>query len=217
MPTRTLSRRDFLRITGITLGASAVTCSGLAVLATHSPAVTLSESAYGDQNMTKKVLVAYASKCGSTGEVASAIGRTLAQNGVRVDVLPLKKVTDLSDYQAVFVGSAIRVAKWLPEAVSFVSENRAILQRVPTAYFTVCMTMARDTPANRAKAAGFIEPVRAVLAPAAEGYFAGKVDFKRLSFIEGTLLKAKGGIEGDFRDWDKITNWAQSTYAQICE
>ena len=216
MPTRTLSRRDFLKITGITLGASVVTCSGLAALATHRPAVNLSESTYGDQNMSKKILVAYASKCGSTGEVASAIGKTLAQAGARVDVMPLSKVTNLSDYQAVFVGSAIRMAKWLPEAANFVSENLAILQRVPTAYFTVCATMIEDTPAKRARAAGFIEPLRTVLTPAAEGYFAGKVDPNSLSFLENISLKAKDVPQGDFRDWDKITSWAQTTYAQIC-
>ena len=216
MPTRTLSRRDFLKVTGITLGTGAVACSGLAVLATHSPAVTLPESTYGDQNTSKKILIAYASKCGSTGEVAMAIGKTVAQAGVRVDVLPLKKVAGLSDYQTVFVGSAIRMAKWLPEATDFISENHAILQSVPVAYFTVCATMIKDTPANRAKAAGFIEPVRTVLSPAAEEYFAGKVDPNSLSFLENISLQAKGVPQGDFRDWNKITNWAQSTYAQIC-
>ena len=216
MPKKTLSRRDFLKITGITLGTSVVACSGLTALATYSPAVTLPESTYGDQNMSKKILITYASKCGSTGEVASAIGKTLAQNGVRVDVLPIKDVTTLSGYQAVLIGSAIRTAHWLREAVDFVGENRATLQGVPTAYFTVCMTMREDTPANQSKAAGFIEPVRTVLTPAAEGYFAGKVDPNKLSFLENTMLKSRGGPQGDFRDWDKITNWAQSTYAQIC-
>jgi menaquinone-dependent protoporphyrinogen oxidase len=216
MPTRTLSRRDFLKITGITLGTSAVACSGLIALATHSPAVTLPESTYGGQDMSKKILITYASKCGSTGEVASAIGKTLAPTGARVDVLPLKRVINLSDCQAVFIGSAIRVANWLPEATDFVSENRALLQLVPTAYFTVCATMIEDTPASRARAAGFIEPVRTVLTPAAEGYFAGKVDPDSLSFLENIMLKSKDVPQGDFRDWDKITGWAQSTYAQIC-
>jgi menaquinone-dependent protoporphyrinogen oxidase len=216
MPTRTLSRRDFLKVTGLTLGIGVVACSGLTALATHGPSVTLPKSTFGDQNMSKRILVAYASKCGSTGEVATAIGKTLAQNGARVEVMPLKDVTDLPSYQVVFVGSAIRAAKWLREAADFVSENYTILQRIPTAYFTVCMTMAKNTPANQAKAAGFIEPVRAVFAPAAEGYFAGKVDPERLSFIENTMLKAKGVPQGDFRNWDKITSWAQSTYAQIC-
>jgi menaquinone-dependent protoporphyrinogen oxidase len=216
MPIRTLSRRDFLKITGITLGTSAAACSGLAALATYSPEITLSESTYGDQNMPKKILITYASKRGSTGEVAEAIGKTMARIGARVDLLPLKKVTGLSGYQAVLIGSAIRVAKWLPEAVDFVSENRAALQRVPTAYFTVCMTLAEDTPANQTRAAGFLEPVRTMLAPVAEGYFAGKVDPKTLSFLENTMLKAKNVPQGDFRDWSKITSWAQSTYTQIC-
>ncbi len=216
MSTQTLSRRDFLKITGLALGTGVVACSGLTALAAYSPSVTLPEFTVGDQNMSKKILIAYASKCGSTGEVATAIGKTLAQYGARVDVMPLNKVTDLPGYQVVFVGSAIRMAKWLPEAANFVSENRTILQRVPTAYFTVCMTMIEDTPANRAKAAEFIGPVRAVLAPAVEGYFAGKVDPKRLSFIENTMLNVKGTPVGDFRNWDKIRDWAQSTYAQIC-
>lgn len=216
MSTRKLSRRDFLKISGITLGTSVAACSGLAALATHSPAVTLSESTYGEQNMSKRILITYASKRGSTGEVAEAIGKTLASTGARVDVLPIKKVTSLSDYQAVFVGSAIRVAKWLPEAADFVTENRAILQRVPTAYFTVCMTMVEDTAASRARAAGFLEPVRTVLAPVAEGYFAGKVDPDNLSFLESTMLKAKHVPQGDFRDWEKIASWAQSTYTQVC-
>ncbi|HET9910411.1 MAG TPA: flavodoxin domain-containing protein [Anaerolineales bacterium] len=216
MPTRTLSRRDFLKVTGITLGTGVVACSGLTALATHSPVAILPESTYGEQNISKKILVAYASKRGSTGEVASAIGKTLAQTGARVDVLPLKKVTDLASYQAVFVGSAIRVAKWLPEASDFISENRAVLQRIPTAYFTVCATLFEDTPAKRAKAAEFLEPVRTVFVPAAEGYFAGKVDPKTLSFLENTMLKSRGVPQGDFRNWEKITDWAQSTYAQLC-
>jgi menaquinone-dependent protoporphyrinogen oxidase len=215
MSTRTVSRRDFLKTAGITFGVGVVACGGLTTLAAYSPSIPMPESTFGDRTASKKVLVAYASKCGSTGEVASAIGKTLAQNGARVDVMPLKEVTDLSSYQAIFIGSAIRVAKWLPEAVDFVSQNRAILQRVPAAYFTVCMTMVEDTPASRSKAAGFIEPVRAVLAPVAEGYFAGMVDPKRLSFIENTMLSAKGVPQGDFRDWNKITDWAQDTYSQI--
>ncbi len=215
MPPRDLSRRKFLKIAGITLGTGVVACGGVTALATYSPVVTLPESSFGDQNMSSRILVAYASKCGSTGEVATAIGKTLAQNGARVDVMPLKKVADLPSYQAVFVGSAIRVGKWLPEAADFVRENHAILQRVPTVYFTVCMTLCEDTPANRARAAEFIAPVRTILAPAAEGYFAGKVDPARLSFIESTMLKAKGTPMGDFRNWNQIKDWTQNTYAQI--
>ncbi len=216
MPTRTLSRRDFLKTAGLAVGAGVVACSGLTSVATYKPSVLMPESTFGDQNVSKRILIAYASKGGSTAEVASAIGKTLAQNGARVDVTPIDKVTHLEDYQAVFVGSAIRTAKWLAEAANFVRENQPSLQRVPTVFFTVCMTMVEDTPETRARAAGFLEPVRKVLAPAAEGYFAGKVDPQRLSFLESTMLKLKSTPVGDFRDWNKIRDWAQSTYALVC-
>jgi len=216
MSVRTLSRRDFLKTAGIALGGGIAACGGLTALATYTPSVKLPASTLGDQTMSKKILIAYASKCGSTGEVATAIGRTLAQNNVYVDVLPIKQVADLAGYEVVFVGSAIRAGRWLREATDFVSGNRTVLQGVPTAYFTVCMTMAEDTPDNRAKAAGFIEPVRAVLTPAAEGYFAGKVDPARLSFVENAMLNAKHVPQGDFRDWNKIRDWAQSIYSEIC-
>jgi menaquinone-dependent protoporphyrinogen IX oxidase len=78
------------------------------------------------------------------------------------------------------------------------------------------MTMAEDTPANQARAAGYIDPVRAVLPPAVEGYFGGKVDPARLSFFDSTVLQLRNGPQGDFRNWNKITSWAQSAYTQVC-
>lgn len=46
--------------------------------------------------MKDKVLVTYASRFGSTAGVAEVIGKTLADNGTQVDVLPMREVKDLS-------------------------------------------------------------------------------------------------------------------------
>ena len=70
--------------------------------------------------MSRRTLVAYASRAGSTAEVAEAIGRTLAEDGAQVDVRLVKEVADLSPYRAVVAGSAIQGGKWLPEAMQFV-------------------------------------------------------------------------------------------------
>lgn len=61
--------------------------------------------------MNNKILVTYASRAGSTAEVAEAIGKTLAETGVQVDVIPMQAVKDLSPYQAIVAGSAIRGSK----------------------------------------------------------------------------------------------------------
>ena len=64
--------------------------------------------------MTNKILVTYATCTGSTVGVAEAIGKTLAEQGLIVDVLPMQAVKDLSAYQAVVAGSAIQDKRWLP-------------------------------------------------------------------------------------------------------
>ena len=61
--------------------------------------------------MNNKILVTYASRAGSTAEVAEAIGKTLTEGGAQVDVIPMQDVNDLSPYRAVVAGSAIRQAR----------------------------------------------------------------------------------------------------------
>ena len=160
--------------------------------------------------MKSKLLITYGSRCGSTGGVAEAIGQVLCEEGVAVDVRLVKNVNDLSPYQAVIVGSAIRMGKWLPEVVEFVKTHQDTLSRVPVAYFTVCLTMKDDTVENRRKALAYLDPVRKQLPqvkPVDIGLFAGAVDYKKLSFAYSLLLKVMGAPEGDFRNWEAIRTW----------
>ncbi|MCC6168651.1 MAG: flavodoxin, partial [Caldilineaceae bacterium] len=74
--------------------------------------------------MNDKILVAYASRAGSTAGVAEAIGKTLAEGGAQVDVRPMQEVKDLTPYTAVVAGSAIQGGQWLPEAIQFIQTHR---------------------------------------------------------------------------------------------
>ena len=158
--------------------------------------------------MSDKILVAYASRCGSTGGVAEAIGQVLCDGGAAVDVRLVKDVTDVSPYRAVVVGSAIRMGQWLPEAVKFVETHRDALSQVPVAYFAVCMTLAEDTEENRRTVAAHLDPVREQVQPVDVGLFAGAMDYSKLSFVFRLIIKAMKVPEGDFRNWDAIRNWA---------
>ena len=60
--------------------------------------------------MSTKVLVAYATKYSATAEIAEKIGQVLRQAGLRTDVLPADRVSDVSSYQAVVLGSAVTSA-----------------------------------------------------------------------------------------------------------
>jgi menaquinone-dependent protoporphyrinogen oxidase len=172
----------------------------------------VSGKTYGEnKSMSPKILVAYSSRTGSTAEVADAIGKKLAQGGTTVDVMSVKDVRSLNGYRAVVLGSAIRADKILPEISSFVKANKNELQKVPVAYFIVCMTLREDTPEKRKKADAYLDPLRAEIKPVDAGLFAGKMDYSKLSFIEKLIIKNIVKVtEGDFRNWPEINGWAET-------
>lgn len=171
--------------------------------------------------MNNKILVTYASQGGSTAGVAKAIGQALSNNGTVVDVYPIKKVTDLSPYQAVVLGSAVHSGKWMPEAMEFVARNQNTLRRIPTAVFQVCMMLATSNEQYRRMAPDWLDPLRAQIRPVAEGSFAGALwpnQYAKLSeklglriFLAAVKLKA-----GDYRNWDAIRIWAESVRPMLC-
>ncbi|MDR3576447.1 MAG: flavodoxin domain-containing protein [Anaerolineaceae bacterium] len=171
--------------------------------------------------MIHKILVAYASQAGSTQSVAEAIGQTLAESGATVDVLPMKDVKDLEPYRAVVAGSAIHGGKWLPEAMQFMGVQQASLKQKRCAVFLVCITLAMpNADKYRPGLAAWLGPVRALVRPISEGYFAGSLDFSNIPLSFNSLLMRAAvafGVlpKGDYRDWDAVRAWASSLAVQL--
>ena len=171
--------------------------------------------------MNKKILVTYASRAGSTAGVADAIGQTLTGKGLQVDVLPMEAVKDLASYKAVVAGSAIHGQKWLPEAMQFLREHRAELSGKPFAAFMVCITLSMaNADQYRGGLKDWMSPVRELVHPGNEGYFAGALDFSRLPFTLNTLAMrfvVLIGVwkQGDHRDWTAVRAWAESLPLQL--
>ena len=215
------TRRTFLYLTGGVLGACICSCAGLSVFPGSEPVSTSSlpvgfpEFTLGDR-AAKKVLVAYASVTGSTGGAAEIVARTLAGQGAAVEVHPLQNVASLAGFDAVVLGSAIRGSKWLPEASTFLQANREQLSKVPTAFFTVCLTMAYKSGAAQAKVSEWLASERALLPPVAEGYFAGSLFLDRVPllmrapFRVGLVAMGLPWNGGDFRSPTAIRAWAAS-------
>jgi menaquinone-dependent protoporphyrinogen oxidase len=147
--------------------------------------------------------------------VAEAIGKTLAESGMQVDVFPMREVKDLSPYQAVVAGSAINAGEWLPEAMQFVQTHRAELNQKPFAAFLVCMTLTmRNADQYRGHVASWLAPVRALVKPVSEGLFAGGLEIAKIPSFSDRLkfrLSVHFGVwkEGDHRDWNVIRTWAE--------
>ena len=165
--------------------------------------------------MTNKILIAYASRTGTTVGVAEAIGKTLAEHGAEVDVRAMKDVSDLSAYTAVIVGSAIQNRQWLPEAMDFIRANRAVLNTMPVAAFLVCMTLAMRRGDYREQVSAWLDPVRALVKPVSVGLFPGALDINKIPSRSDRLkfrLSVLFGVwtEGDHREWGAIRAWANS-------
>lgn len=159
--------------------------------------------------MTQKILVTYASRTRVTSSVAYIIGEELAKRGAKVETHFILDVNDVSDYDTVIIGSAIRYGQWLPEAVQFVKIHQRNLQEKIVAYFVVCMTLRDDTKENRDTVITALNQVRKWVNPIDIGLFAGALKPKKLSLMARFITKLARMPAGDFRDIPTIRQWAE--------
>jgi menaquinone-dependent protoporphyrinogen oxidase len=167
------------------------------------------------EDIMSKILVAYATGYGSTGEVAKAIGQVISEEGAEVDVRSVKEIKELSSYDAIILGSAIRVGKPLGKAVKFVEKHKEYLNQVPFACFAVCLTMKEDTEDNRQMVMSYLKPITEKVKPVDAGLFGGMVETGKLSFIHRMMIKAVKAPEGDFRDFNLIRSWAKEVIPKL--
>ncbi|HDR73652.1 MAG TPA: flavodoxin [Methanoculleus sp.] len=156
----------------------------------------------------KKVLVVYASRYGSTGEIAEEIAEVLRDVGVDVAVSNVLETERVAGYGGVVIGSPIYMGKWLPEAVDFVKNFQNDLRRVPVAVFAVGFSMKEPSETNRESGRAAISVIRPYVHPFDVGIFAGKLSFDELSPPDAEIIRMAGVTEGDYRDWDEIAAWA---------
>ena len=93
----------------------------------------------------KSVLVVYASRMGSTGEIASRVGERLTRRGYEVDVHSTATARDARLYDAVIVGSAVYLRRWDRTALRYLQAQAPDLAERPTWLFQSgpCGTGAR--------------------------------------------------------------------------
>lgn len=223
------TRRKFIIDSGIIAGAViGTTALGKELLlpqTIEAANVQFPESNCGVRSKTTpKILIAYASQFGTTGEVAEVIGESLCQGGAMVETKWVKHVKDLNNYNAVIIGSAIQNDKWMPEATEFVKAYQKILSKLPVAYFFTCLTLFKPTEKAQHKATAYSDKICALapqVKPVSVGHFAGVLDYSKMSFFFRLIAKGVFAIiripEGDYRDWDAIRSWAKGTHFKLLD
>jgi menaquinone-dependent protoporphyrinogen oxidase len=167
--------------------------------------------------MAAKVLIAYASKYGSTKEIAEKIGEVIKGEGLEVDTLSADKVKDISGYKDVIIGAAMYMGMWRKEARNFITKYEKALAEKRLWVFSSGPSGKGD-PAQLLKGVtvpAAIKPILDRVKPQDLTVFHGNLDPMKMKGLEKWIVKRVGGGTGDFRDWDMITAWAKKTAAAI--
>ncbi len=159
-----------------------------------------------------QVLVSAASKHGATTEIAAEIGAALIALGLDAVVRAPEEVASLDGFDAVVIGSAVYVGRWLEPARRLVEEQQATLRTRPVWLFSSGPIGTPPKPLeDPTDAARMVE-----LTGAREHrIFPGEVDRRRLGFAERAIMAAVRAPEGDFRPWPEIEAWARSIASSL--
>ena len=152
------------------------------------------------------VLVTYASKHGSTRGIAEAIATTLADRGIPTEAVAVDGVADVGRYEAVVLGSAVYMGRWLKEATEFARRHREQLTARPLWLFS-SGPLGTDVVDDEEQPKELAE-LHEMLEPRDHRLFYGALTRDALGFGERMVVKAVKAPEGDFRDWDEIQAWA---------
>jgi menaquinone-dependent protoporphyrinogen oxidase len=166
--------------------------------------------------MSASVLVGYATRYGSTQEVAEAVATTLRERGLAVDIGPMREVRTLDQYRAIVLGAPLYMFHWHKDALNFLARHRAALTARPVAIFAL-----GPFHADEKEFQGSREQLEKELAkfpwltPVAIEIFGGKFDPEKLTFPHNLVPALKKMPASDIRDWTAIRAWASTLAATL--
>ncbi len=160
-----------------------------------------------------KILVAYASRMGSTKEIAVAIGDQLTRRGFEVDVQPAAVAENAGHYRAVIVGSAIYLRHWDKDALRYLHSQAPDLAERPTWLFQ-SGPCDPEAPVAETGVPHAISQICFEIGVKPPMTFGGNLDPRRAKRWLARLV-AKGDLAGDFRDWDQIRDWTDQVADEL--
>lgn len=192
----------------------------------------------------KKVLITYASRAGSTAEIAGILADELIGTGLSVEVSPIDKVNDLQDYHAVLIGSPILKGAPLPEVCEFVKAYEMDLKDKKLAYFLVCLALSSFTDKELQVDEPYLDPSLPMLKasstemkfmdkdhemskylkplltsapqlkPTSTAFFAGNLDYKKLDFRSRMTMRLMSLFIKEIKEGDFINRSALKAWAR---
>jgi menaquinone-dependent protoporphyrinogen oxidase len=157
------------------------------------------------------VLVAYASKHGTTREVAESIAGMLRDSGgLTVEIEEAGCVHDISGYDAIVVGGGLYMGKWHADARHLLKRHRHELAEKRLAVFGMGPDSLEESKvAESRKQLDRALAVTPELEPIAVTIFGGALTPETWRFPFNRLPAF------DARDWGAVRGWAEEVAAKI--
>jgi menaquinone-dependent protoporphyrinogen oxidase len=166
--------------------------------------------------MPASVLVCYATRNGSTQEVAEAIAETLRKNGREVDIMPMRKVRTLAGCRMLVLGAPLYMFRWHKDAKAFLSRHQKALKELSVAVFAMGPFHDEEKEWQGVRAQFDKELAEFPwFAPVAHEVFGGKFDPAKLRFPVNLIPAMKKMPASDIRDWAAIRAWASELAAKL--
>ena len=162
--------------------------------------------------MSATVLIAYATRSGTTREVAEVIKGELSETGLTAELVPMREGTPPAEYAAVVLGVPLYMGRLLKDFHRFVEANRESLSKMPVWCFVLGPVENKPEQFEEARRQAEAQLMRhSWLRPVEMCIFGGCWDVRRMSFPMSLLrFLPAGKISAmDARDWEAIRAWTR--------
>lgn len=165
------------------------------------------------------IYIPYGTTEGQTAKIAEFISDVVHAHGHKAQTADIKHAGNFIPdwYDAVIVGGSVHKGKHEDYVLEFVQKNKAVLESVPSAFFSVSLSAHGDTES----AEGYVEEFEKVTGwrPAQVGFFSGALIYSQYGFIKRLVMKriagSKGSLDTDtsqdyvYTEWDGVKRFTE--------
>lgn len=167
------------------------------------------------------ILIVYASHDGQTEKICRTLQGVIQETGQQTTLLPIDQAAqvDPAGFDKIVIGAGIRYGKHSPEIAAFITQNQAILDSKPNAFFSVNLVARKpekSRPASNPYLQKFLKRIN--WKPKNLAVFAGKLDYPSYGCFDRFMIRlimwmTHGPTDPmavvEFTDWRQVKAFGQ--------
>ena len=162
------------------------------------------------------ILIIYSTTDGHTLEICLRLKQIIEKQNNQVTLVSVDEVNsaELNKFDKIIIGASIRYGKHSKQIYQFIKQNEAVLDSKSNAFFSVNV-VARKAEKRQADTNPYVKKFLRQISwqPKNVAVFAGKIDYKKYSLFDRTMIRmimwiTKGPTDPDtnidFTDWAQV-------------